>query len=67
MLIFPNLPVNIVPEAIDLIAGTLAGVSKGLTQPIQYQSAILGLIGIGNDSGRKNLETEIKIIIEVVL
>lgn len=53
MLIFPNLPVNLVPEAIDLIAGTLAGVSKGLTQPIQYQSAILSLIGLGMILGEK--------------
>ena len=53
MLIFPNLPVSLVPEAIDLIAGTLAGVSKGLTQPIQYQSAILSLLGLGMVLGEK--------------
>ncbi len=53
MLIFPNLPVNIVPEAVDLIAGTLAGVSKGLSLPIQYQSAILGLVGLGMVLGEK--------------
>jgi len=53
MLIFPNLPVNIVPEAVDLIAGTLAGVSKGLSQPIQYQSAILGLVGLGMVLGER--------------
>jgi hypothetical protein len=53
LLIFPNLPINIVPEAIDLISGTLAGVSKGLTQPIQYQSAILSLIGLGMVLGER--------------
>lgn len=53
LLIFPNLPVNLVPEAIDLIAGILAGVSKGLTQPIQYQSAILSLLGLGMILGEK--------------
>ena len=53
MLIFPNLPVNLVPEAVDLIAGTLAGVSRGLSQPIQYQSAILGLVGLGMVLGER--------------
>jgi hypothetical protein len=53
MLIFPNLPVNLVPEAVDLIAGTLAGVSRGLSQPIQYQSAMLGLVGLGMVLGEK--------------
>ena len=53
MFIFPNLPVTIVPEAVDLIAGTLAGVSKGLAQPIQYQSAILSLVGLGMVLGER--------------
>jgi hypothetical protein len=53
MLVFPNLPVNIVQEAVDLIAGTLAGVSQGLTQPIQLQSTILSFIGIGMVLGEK--------------
>jgi hypothetical protein len=53
MLIFPNLPMNLVPEAIDLIAGTLAGVTMGLAQPIQIQSAILGLLGLGMILGEK--------------
>jgi hypothetical protein len=52
-LIFPNLPINLVPEAIDLIAGTFAGVTKGLAQPIQIQSAILGLLGLGMILGEK--------------
>jgi hypothetical protein len=53
MLILPSLPVNIVPEAIDLIAGTLAGVSTGLAQPIQYQSAFLSLLGLGMVLGER--------------
>jgi hypothetical protein len=53
LLIFPNLPVNMVPEAFDLLAGIIEGVSKGLAQPIQYQSAFLSLLGLGMVLGEK--------------
>jgi hypothetical protein len=53
MLIFPNLPVNLVPEVIDLISDVLSEVTRGLALPIQSQAAILSLIGLGMVIGEK--------------
>jgi hypothetical protein len=53
MLIFPNLPVNLVPEVVDLIADILSEVTRGLALPIQFQAAILSLLGLGMTIGEK--------------
>jgi hypothetical protein len=44
--LFPNLPANLVPEAITLISDVLSSVVNGLVRPIQIQSAVIGLIGL---------------------
>jgi len=44
--ILPNLPVNLVPEAIKLISDLFSSVALGLVKPIQIQSAMLSLIGV---------------------
>lgn len=53
MLVFPNLPVNLVPEVVDLISDVLSDVTRGLALPIQFQAAILGLVGLGMVIGEK--------------
>jgi hypothetical protein len=53
MLIFPNLPVNLVPEVIDLISDVLSAVTRGLALPIQFQAALLSLTGLGMVIGEK--------------
>lgn len=53
MLVFPNLPVNLVPEVVDLISDVLSDVTRGLALPIEFQAAILGLVGLGMVIGEK--------------
>jgi hypothetical protein len=45
-LILPNLPGNLVPSAVQLIADVFATVAQGIVKPTQYQSAIISLIGL---------------------
>lgn len=44
--IFPNLPANLVPEAIKLISDVFSSVVYGLVRPIQIQSAVIALVGL---------------------
>ena len=52
-LVFPILPVNLVPEVVDLISDVLSEVTRGLALPIQFQAAILSLIGLGMTIGER--------------
>jgi hypothetical protein len=51
--ILPNLPVNLVPEAVKLISDVFSSVALGLVKPIQAQSAMLSLIGLGMIVGER--------------
>jgi hypothetical protein len=44
--IFPNLPANLVPDAIKLISDIFSSVVNGLLKPIQTQSLVISLIGL---------------------
>jgi hypothetical protein len=51
-LILPRLPGNLVPAAVQLISDVLSTVVQGIVKPIQYQSAVISLIGLAMVFGK---------------
>jgi hypothetical protein len=45
-LILPRLSGNLVPTAVQLISDVFSTVAQGIVKPIQYQSAVISLVGL---------------------